>query len=73
MLCHLIPNSLSFRILFNYPLPAHAPCNFQKKVCCHQDKSGIHNTLTLYSEWCLKMRWVRALSTVHGVRKVLDE
>ena len=47
MLCHLIPNSLSFRILFNYPLPAHAPSNFQKKIYCHQDKSGIHNTLTL--------------------------
>ncbi|XDA80093.1 hypothetical protein R6Z07F_010084 [Ovis aries] len=30
----------------------------QKKVYCHQDKSGIHNTLTLYSEWCLKMRWI---------------
>ena len=73
MLCHLIPNSLLFRILFNYPLPTHAPSNFQKKVDCPQDKSGIHKTLTLYSEWCLKMRCVKALSTLHSVRKALNE
>ena len=40
---------------------------------CAEDQSGIHNTLTLYSEWCLKMRWVKALSAVLSVRKALDE
>ncbi|KAI4565337.1 hypothetical protein MJT46_009680 [Ovis ammon polii x Ovis aries] len=55
------------------PPPHHTPSNFQKKVDCHQDKSGIHNTLTLYSGWCLNMRFVKAISTVHGVKKVYSE
>ena len=73
MILSLNPNSLLFKILSSYPLPTHAPSNFLKKVDCHQDKSGIYNTSTLYSGWCLNMRCVKAVSTVHGVRKALDE
>ena len=73
MILSLNPNSLLFKILSSYSLPTHAPSNFLKKVDCHQDKSGIHNTLTQYSGWCLKMRWAKALSAAHGVRKALSE
>ena len=47
MILSLNPNSLLFKILSSYSLLTHAPSNFLKKVDCHQDKSGIHNTLTL--------------------------